>query len=202
MKNKILSIKRQRDSELITTGHRVGEKMTNNPNFPDPPAALGTTIKLLPEFQYWLSHSKGRDIEVVEQKKAKKLVLTSLLTEVANYVTITCKGDRAMLLSSGFPISGEHINKDAPVIEELQVELGPPGVATTRVKRLRGARAYVHQYTDEPPTSKTIWAHIASKEAYYTFRGLQSVKKFWFRVAAVARDGQLVYSPVVERVIQ
>lgn len=202
MKNKILSIKRQRDSELITTGHRIGEKMTDNPNFPDPPPALETTKILLPEFQYLVSLSKGRDIEVVAQKKSKKLVLTSLLTELADYVTLTCNGNRGMLLSSGFPITGEYVNKDVQVIEELQVELGPPGVATTRVKRLRGARAYVHQYTDEPPTSKTIWAHIASKEAHYTFRGLQSVKKFWFRVAAIARDGQLVYSPVVERVIQ
>jgi hypothetical protein len=202
MKNRILSIKRQRDSELITTGYRVHEKMTDNPNFPDPPAALDTTIKLLPEFQYLVSHSIGRDIEVVALKKAKKGMLTSLLTEVADYVTITCKGHRGMLLSSGFPIAGEHNNKDEPVIEELQVELGPPGIATTRVKRLRGARAYIHQYTDEPPTSKTIWAHIASKEANYTFKGLQSVKKYWFRVAAIARDGQLVYSPVVERVIQ
>ena len=202
MKNKILSIKRQRDSELITTGHRVGEKMTNNSNFPHPPEALEATKRLLPEFQYLVSLSKGRDIEIIEQKKSKKLVLTSLLTEVANYVTLTCNGDRGMLLSSGFPIAGEYVNKEVQVIEELEVLLGPPGVATTKVKRLRGARAYVHQYTDEPPTSKTIWSYIASKEAHYTFKGLQSVKKFWFRVAAIARDGQLVYSPVVERVIQ
>jgi hypothetical protein len=202
MKNRILSIKRQRDGELMLTGYRVKEKMTDNPNFLDPPAALDTTIKLLPEFQSLLSHSMGRDIEIIELKKKKKLVLTSLLTEVADYVTQTCNGDRLMLLSSGFPISGEQHNKVDPVIEELQVELGPPGIATTRVKRLRDARAYIHQYTDEPPTSKTIWGYIASKEASYTFRGLQSVKKYWFRVAAIARDGQLVYSPVVERVIQ
>ena len=202
MKNRILSIKRQRDSELITTAYRVKEKMTDNPNFPDPPAALDKTIKLLPKFLSLVSHSKGRDIEVVAGKKAKKLLLASLLTEVANYVTITCKGHRGMLLSSGFPIAGEHNYKAEPVIEELQVELGPPGIATTRVKRLRDARAYIHQYTDEPPTSKTIWSYIASKEAKYTFKGLQSVKKYWFRVAAIARDGQLVYSPVVERVIQ
>jgi hypothetical protein len=202
MKYRILSIKRQRDSELIMTGHRVKEKMTGNPNFPDPPAALGKTIKLLPEFQSLVSHSKGRDVEVVAGKKKKKLMLASLLTEVANYVTLTCKGNRGKLLSSGFPISGAHNNKVKPVIEELQVELGPPGIATTRVKRLRDARAYLHQYTDEPPTSKTIWAYIASKEAKHTFKGLQSVKKYWFRVVAIARDGQLVYSPVVERVIQ
>ncbi|OQP59845.1 AAA family ATPase [Niastella populi] len=55
MKKKILSIKRQRDSELITTGYRVGEKMTDNPYFPDPPSALSETLKLLPEFQTLVS---------------------------------------------------------------------------------------------------------------------------------------------------
>ena len=202
MKNKILSIRRQRDSELITTGYRVGEKMTDNLYFPDPPAALGETLKLLPEFQTLVSNAIGRDMEVVALKKNKKLVLTSLLTEVADYVTITCNGNRSMLLSSGFPLSGEQYNKEEPVIEELQVELGDPGVATTRVKRLRDARAYLHQYTAEPPSSETIWAHVASKNAYHTFTKLQSVKKYWFRVVAIARDGQMVYSPVVERVIQ
>jgi hypothetical protein len=202
MKNRILSIKRQRDNDLIATGYRVGEKMTDNPFFPDPPAALNTTIKLLPEFLSSVGQSIGRDREVIERKKKQKLVLTSLLTEVADYVTLTSKGDRLKLLSSGFPISGEYINKDEPVIELLQVELGPPGIATTRVKRLRGTRAYIHQYTDEEPASKTVWAYVASKDAKHTFRGLQSVKKYWFRVAAIARDGQMVYSPVVERVIQ
>lgn len=202
MKNKILSIKRQRDAELITTGYRVKEKMTGNPNFPHPPDALDTTIKLLPEFQSLVSYSIGRDIEVVALKKGKKLELAASLTEVAEYVTNTCNGDRGMLLSSGFPISGDQYNRTEPVIEELTVELGPPGIATTRVKRVRDARAYLHQYTDEPPTSKTIWAHAGSKEAHHTFKGLQSVKKYWFRVVAIARDGQMVYSPVVERVIQ
>lgn len=202
MKNKILSIKRQRDSELITTGYRVAEKMTDNPHFPAPPVALDETIKLLPEFQTLVSNAIGRDMEVVALKKNRKIVLTSLLTEVADYVTLTCNGNRSMLLSSGFPIAGEQHNRDEPVIEELQVELGAPGVATTRVKRLRDARAYLHQYTGEPPSSETIWAHVASKEAHYTFTKLQSVKKYWFRVVAIARDGQMVYSPVVERVIQ
>jgi len=121
---------------------------------------------------------------------------------VADYVTLTCKGNRLMLLSSGFTISGKTNNKEEPVIKILKVELGPPGIATTQVKRLRGARLYIHQYTDQEPTPETAWTLVYSKDAKHTFRGLQSVKKYWFRVAAIARDGQFVYSPVVERVIQ
>ncbi|OQP66419.1 hypothetical protein A3860_13080 [Niastella vici] len=202
MKNRILSIKRERDSELIATGYRVRDKMTNNPFFPAPPAALETASQLLPEFISLVGHSMNRDKEVIERKKKQKLILTSLLTEVADYVTLTCKGNRLMLLSSGFTISGKYNNREEPVIKLLKVELGPPGIATTRVKRLRGARVYIHQYTDQEPSSETAWTQVFSKDAKHTFRGLQSVKKYWFRVAAIARDGQFVYSPVVERVIQ
>lgn len=170
MKNKILSIKRQRDSELITTGYRVAEKMTDNPHFPAPPVALDETIKLLPEFQTLVSNAIGRDMEVVALKKNRKIVLTSLLTELADYVTFTCNGNRSMLLSSGFPLSGEQYNKEEPVIEELQVELGPPGVATTRVKRLRNARAYLHQYTAEPPSTETIWARSKQRSTLYFYQ--------------------------------
>ena len=87
------------------------------------------------EFISLVGQSQGRDKQVIEHKKQQKRVLTTLLTEVADYVTLTCKGNRLMLLSSGFTISGKYIHKDDPVIKLLKVELGAVGVATTIVKR-------------------------------------------------------------------
>jgi hypothetical protein len=107
-----------------------------------------------------------------------------------------------MLLSSGFPISGDKSNQAEPVIQQLEVELGPPGEATTKVKRLRAARAYMHQYTTEPPTTETKWVSEGSKQPFYTFSGLNSTAKHWFRVVAIGQDGETVFSPVVTRVIQ
>jgi len=203
MKNIIVnSHKRQGDSELITTGYRIVEKTENNPNFPDTPEALAKTKKLLPEFQSSVANSKGRDIEVINLKNERKALLISLLTELVQYVTLTCKGDRGMLLSSGFPISGDRLNQEDQEIQQLEVELGPPGEATTQVKRLKGARAYMHQYTTEPPTSETKWISEGSKQPYYTFSGLASTGKYWFRVVAISQDGQTIHSPVVPRVIQ
>jgi hypothetical protein len=203
MKNIILSTyKNLRDSEVITIGYRVVEKMENNPTFPDPPAALAAMKKLLPELQSAVSKSKGRDMEVVTLKNNLKADLVALLTELAEYVTFICKEDRLKLLSSGFLISGEGTQEPAPVIQQLEVQLGPPGEATMRVKRLRGARAYMYQYTTEPPTSQTVWASEGSKQPYYTFSGLNSMAKYWFRVVAISRDGATVTSPVVTKVIQ
>ena len=84
----------------------------------------------------------------------------------------------------------------------MDVELGPPGETTTKVKRLRRARAYMHQYTTESPTAETIWVSEGSKDPYNTFSGLDSTIKYWFRVIAISKDGERVYSPVVIKVIQ
>lgn len=203
MKNIIdSSYKRQGDSEVITTGHRVTGKMTNNPDFADAPAELEEAKQLLPELQGSVSDAKGRDIEDINLKNVRKARLIVLLTVLAKYVTEKSKGDRGIILSSGFLISGDKSNQDEPVIEQLEVELGPPGEATTQVKRIRRARAYMHQYTTEPPTAETIWVSEGSKQAYYTFSGLNSTVKYWFQVVAISQDGERVYSPVVTKVIQ
>jgi hypothetical protein len=191
-----------RDSDTITQGYRVVEKMENNPNFPDLPPAHTEAKKVLPELQSSVSDAKGRDVEAVALKNSKKAELIALLTVLAEYVTLTCKGDRLKLLSSGFPISGANNSLVGQVIPELEVILGAPGEATTKVKRLRGARAYMHQYTTEPPTSETVWQSEGSKFAYYTFSGLNSMTKYWFRVIAISADGERITSPVAVKVIQ
>jgi hypothetical protein len=158
--------------------------------------------ELLPNYQNSQANAKGRDIEAVNLKNEQKAFIISYLTELAEYVTLICNGDRGMLLSSGFLISGDKTYQPDPEIKQLEVELGPPGQATTQVKRLRGARAYMHQYTIEAPTAETVWVSQGSKQPYYTFSGLKSTVKYWFRVVAISQVGEIVDSPVVTRVIQ
>lgn len=198
----ISTYKYLRDSETVMTANRIVEKMENNPNFSDPPPALAATKKLLPEVLSAVGNAKGRDVEAVQLKNNLKDELVGLLTELADYVTLKCKGDRLMLLSSGFPISGATSAQVEQLIQELEVIIGAPGVATTTVKRLRGARAYLHQYATEEPSSGTVWHIEAGKHPSHTFGGLKSMEKYWFRVVAVNRGGESIISPVVWRVIQ
>jgi len=196
------SYKRERDSDLGTLAIHIVDSMENNPTFPDAPSELGAIKKLLPEYQTAVANAKGRNTVLISIKKDKKKELIALLTALAAYVTRTCNGDRTKLLSSGFPVSGEKGEQPMAVIQKLEVELGPPGVLTTRVKRVAGARAYLHQYTTEPPSSDTVWTIEGSTLAFHTFSGLKSGTKYWLRVVALGRDGQTVYSPVESRIIQ
>lgn len=194
--------KRQVDITIIC--QRVIENMENNPVFPNPPAALADLKKELPELQKALVNAEGRDKQMVSIKNDKKAIALALLQELAAYVTETCKGDRTLILSSGFDVTNATSGDSnlPPSVELLLVELGSPGEATTRAKNVTGAKAYVHQYTKEQPGLNTEWIGIGSSTSSYTFEGLSSDKRYWFRVVAIGTDGQRGYSPVVSRVIQ
>jgi hypothetical protein len=203
MQNVILSsYKFLPDSDSITQGYRVVEKIENNPIFPDPPPALAETKKLLPELQSAVGNAKGRDVEAVALKNKLKAELMALLAVLAEYVTVMSKGDRLKLLSSGFPISGATSTQLDQVLAPLEVELGGPGEASTSLKRLRGARVYMHEYTAGPPTAETVWHSEVSKFSFHTFSGLTSMAKYWFRTVAITAAGDKLTTQVVTRVIQ
>ncbi|HEY1200354.1 MAG TPA: hypothetical protein VGE79_05210 [Niastella sp.] len=192
-----------RQEEVAITGFRVVKKMVNNENFPKPPAALTKLKKLLPEYRQSLANALGRDMEMVQTKNNIKTTVINLLQELADYVTATSKGNKGIMLSSGFDISEETGKKGVLAkINILEVDVDSPGQATTRVKNARGARAYIHQYTTEPPTPHTIWVSEGCGLSRYTFKGLASEKRHWFRVVAIGSGMQRAISPVVSRVIQ
>lgn len=197
------SYKRDGDSELATSATRLVEGMDNNPKFPDPPPAYVSLKTLLPDYRTAVANAKGRDSVAVSLKKDLKVKVVGYMTELDAWVTEKCKGDRTMLLESGFYISGEKGKTvDEPVIIALEIELGRPGVLTTRIKRAARTRLYFHQYATEPPTSATTWHSESSLQPEYTFNGLTSGRTYWLRVAIVSKTGQWIYSPVETRIVQ
>ena len=203
MNHKILANhKKVRQGELPTISTRVIEHMENNPVFPNPPAALAKLKEVIPEYQISLALAMGRDREMVALKDNKKEIIVNLLDELASYVTAICKGDRNMLLSSGFKIAAEGGSSMPPAIEKLEVILSEAGEATTRIKNAKGAIAFVHEYTTEPPGPDTNWVSRGSSLRTCTFTGLTSEKRHWFRAVAIGYGGLIAYSPIVTRVIQ
>ncbi|WP_133054667.1 hypothetical protein [Niastella populi] len=127
----------------------------------------------------------------------------SILDDLADYVTTTSNGDKTMLLSSGFDITGDKdLTQALPPIGKVVVVSDQSGQATTRVNRVAGARSYVHQYTTDPLSPDNVWISETTTEREHTFTNLRSVARYWFRVLAVGKGKQVVYSPPVARVIQ
>jgi esterase/lipase superfamily enzyme len=177
--------------------------MENNPTFPTPPAALAELKKVLPEFQKASVDAQGRDKKMVSIKNDKKAIMQALLQELSEYVTVICKDDRTLMLSSGFDVTRERIgNSQEPSIEKLEVKSGEPGVAILRIRKVKAVKAYIHQYTTEPPGLTTAWVQEGSSDGNHTFSGLTSEKRHWFRVIAIGFNKQKAASPIVSLVIQ
>jgi hypothetical protein len=195
------SYKRERDSELGTFATRLDEGLTD-PFFSDAPEELAELRKILPGYRIACADAKGRDTVAVSLKKDLKTRIIGLITVLDAYVTRKCNGDRTLLLTSGFYISGEKGEAAEPTIGKLDVELGPPGIITTSIKRMGKVRAYVHQYATEPPTADTPWKGETTLHPSHTFTGLTSGKTYWLRIMVLSSTGAMVYSPVESRIIQ
>jgi hypothetical protein len=178
--------------------------MENNPGFPNPPAALAELKVKLPVFRAARVNAEGRDKEMVSIKNELKETVQNLLQEVADFVTAITKGNRSLILNSGFDVPSENnANRNQPPsIEKLEVELGQAGEAKTIARNVTSAKAYAHQYTKEQPNAQTEWMGTASSHASHTFEGLSSGQQYWFRVVAIGYKKQKAYSPIVSRFIQ
>jgi hypothetical protein len=194
----------KRESDLVRTSERIIDQMTGNPDYPDPPAELAELKKEVPVFQEVHVNALSGDKKQVSIKNDRKVIILALLQVLADYVTVKSNGDRTLILSSGFDVSNERrSNKNLPPsIEKLEVELGEAGVATIRTKEVTAVKAYIHQYTTEPPSINTVWVGDGSSYGDHTFSGLSSGKQYWFRVVAIGFKKQRAFSPVVSRFIQ
>ena len=189
--------------EIVVLGHHVINCMENNEAFTNPPEALEKLKIKLPKYKQALADSHNRDKYYVSLKNDLKAEVLDLLHQLADYVTVSSKGDRTTMLSSGFNVNSVNgTNKQPPTIEILEVDLRVTGQATTRVRKVERAIAFVHQYTAEPPTKETIWVSEGTSLSNYTFEGLQSDKRYWFRVVAIGYYGLRSYSAIVSKVIQ
>lgn len=204
MKLKIKSsYRKSSDAFLIKICNRVKESLKGNTYFPNPIPELTVVEKAFQDFQVAVSIAGRNDRTLSSAKNDKKAELIGIMDELNDYVTTTSNGDKTMLLSSGFDIAGiKSTPQTLAPIEQLDVEIGPPGQAITRVKKVAGAKAYIHQCTPDPVTPDSEWMSETVTESENTFTNLKSVAKYWFRVIAVGKGKQTVYSVLVSRVIQ
>lgn len=187
-------------NQLKITRHII-DSLKENAHFPNPIPTLADIEAALNSYAVALSDAGKFDREKVAIKNDKQAILQQVLRDLADYVTQTCKGNRSMLISSGFDVNVEKSQTQrAP--SRLQVEIGQAGQVTTKVKRLGRARAYVHQYTADPITPQSVWVSETTVKSTHTFTGLPSSSRIWLRVIVIdSGGGQIVWDPVL-RIVQ
>lgn len=191
-----------RHSELITFGYRVRGKMKESTNFSDAPETAAELDKTLPEYQDVHSKANRGDDVSKFQLKALRAKTIGLLVLLAEYVIGKANGDPVVMASSGFELNKARGTKGISFIEKLNVNIDKQGEAVTEIKRVTGAKVYVHQYTEDPLTADSVWVNKITTSPSCTFTGLKSKEKYWFQVIAVGVNDLQSASPSVWKVIQ
>lgn len=201
MKSKILATFNYcSDGNLGKLTRQVIDCVKGKPHFINPVPAIEELQKAEEEFAASLSNAGRFDREMVAIKNDKRAILRQLLADLATYVTQTCKGDRTLLLGSGFDIGAENVKrKKSP--PKILVDLDTPRQATARISRVAGTRAYVFQYTADPLTPESVWIGETSLKPIHTFTGFQSATKIWIRVVVIDKSGKSEYWDPVMRII-
>jgi hypothetical protein len=191
------------DMKLLKFGYQVSDTMSNNPIYANSPLAQAVLQKSCDDFRLAGSIAGRKDRALLSAKNDRKAELVRALDILNEYVTATCKGDKTMLLQSGFEITGlKNESQELQPIREVIVKSDLPGTATVRVSKVARAKSYVFQYTTDPLSPDSIWVSETVLTPKHTFSNLNSVARYWFRVIAIGKGNQTVYSPPVARVIQ
>ena len=91
------------DAQLITDSQTIVTSMTANAAYPTPAPTLATVTAAIADFSTALSNAADGGVTLTAIKNAKRAVLAGILRHLASYVHVTCNGNMAVLLSSGFP---------------------------------------------------------------------------------------------------
>ena len=191
------------DANFENKAEAINSSMTGNVNFPATTPAMSVVTAAVQSYSVALIAAQGRDKNAVAIKNQKRNELNTFLVQLANSVMATANGDRAMLVSSGFDLVKDSESIPLPKPDNVQVADGVnAGELVVSVSQVKGAKSYVHQYTVDPVTPDSDWTQIFTTTSKFTFKNLDSAKKYWCRVAAVGPFDQVVVSDAISRVVQ
>lgn len=182
----------------------IYEGMNENPNFPTPTPDMATFNTARLSFSNALEKAASRSVDDIAAKDHARTVLTAMLVELGNYVTLTANGDANKLISSRFDLRKKREPKpELQKPKNLKLWDGiNPGVILVSVDAVRGARSYSFEYTMDPLTADSVWIVVSGTSRKSAFKNLESGTKIWVRVAAVGVRNQFNYSDVLSRIVQ
>jgi hypothetical protein len=192
------------DPAFENASQSIYASMFENPYYPTPLPALTVIEEAVNAYSSALVaavQTRGKN-EIAIKNQARE-TLTGLLGQLANSAMATANGDRMKLVSTSFPLNSEGETSFLAKPENMQVADGiNPGELVTKVKAVKGAKGYAHQYTPAPITPNNEWKQVLSTSCKCTLTNLVSKQTYWCRVAAIGPYNQLVYSDAISRTVQ
>jgi hypothetical protein len=198
-----LDFSKMSDADLEAKSLAIVEAMTVNASyFPTPKPTMAELSGAVSLYGTQLSKAASRDKDDVALKNQVRVSLEATLTQMGYFVSNTAKGNEAVLTGSGYDLVKQAANR--PPIGAPENLLLASGINTgellVSIDTVKGAKAYLYQYTADPVTDTSVWTTTPSSSRKITFN-LESGKKYWVRVAAVGPRQQVTYTNIQPRII-
>ena len=200
----ITSFDRLSDAELSTLTQTVETSVNGNPHFPEPVPPISEVSTKKEEFTSSVVAAKSGDRTKIAIKKEKRASLVDTVHQLARYVELSSNGNRSIMLSSGFEVSKEYSTAvELGTIKNIKLSNGENnGEVIISCSSVQGAKSYLYQYTLDPLTPDSIWQGEPETSSSHKYKGLQTGKKYWFRVVVVGSNSQQTISDPIARFVQ
>ena len=202
MKKVLITFSKLRDSDFFTKSRVVYQGMNGNEYFPSPDPVMAVFLAKIDEFEAAITVAKTGDRNAIATKNALRFMLNDFMRNLAMYVNAISRGDVVKLVSSGFTLAKDRqpVHIGVPIIRDL-VQWLHPGSIQMRVEHQAGVKVLLYQVAPDPITETTEWVILGDSRLRFVFSNLEQGKKYWFRVAAVGSNGQMVYSEEVAQYV-
>jgi hypothetical protein len=185
--------------EKVARAQQIVAAMTGNSNFPTPNPTLAAVTTAVNDLQTadadaQAARREARHLTGERDRKEDKLI--QLITQLGAHVESVAGDDEAKIMSAGLEMRSDRTTdtSEATAPETLTATTGNhEGEVELSWDAVRGARSYVVERTTDPQTAP--WTHAGvSPRSSLIIEGLESGKRYYFRVAAITLNGQSPWS--------
>ena len=186
--------------EKLSRAQQIVAALTGNANYTAPHPSLAEVTAAINELDAAANAAHAARLEARRRTAAqavKEEELDRVMTQVAAYVESIAGDDEALILSAGLEVRASNApDGSAPTAPEtLTATTGNhEGEIELSWDTVRGARSYVVERTTDPQTASSWTQAGVSPRSSIIIEGLDSGKRYYFRVAAVTLNGQSPWS--------
>jgi len=185
--------------EKIARARQIIAAVTGNSNFPTPTPTLAAVTTAIDELETASGDAQAARREarhLTGAQTVKEDKLHQLVTQLGSYVEAVAGDDEAMIMSAGLEMrSAATTDSTAPTAPEtLTATTGNhEGEIELSWDTVRGARSYVVERATDPQAGPWTQSGVSPRSSLIV-EGLESGKRYYFRVAAVTLNGQSPWS--------
>ncbi len=186
--------------KVLSRGETIHKRMSGNPSFPNPVVPMTDLLPALVELQDAISNAANGDRGMIYLRDVKRNDVVNMLRALGSYVNAEAKGDKDIILSSGFEVRSEpvkHPVPDAPTKAEV-VLAAISGAVIFKCKRDKFAKSYIAEWTVEGTEN---WQSSVTTGCRVSIDGLTPLTRYTFRMAAVNSKGQSNWSEEVSSLV-